>query len=47
MTVIDLEAEQIYAKVVGQVGGLFRCLKLGLNKPMPELVLYERSGSPG
>ena len=28
-TKIDVEAEQIYDRVAAQVGGLFRCLKLG------------------
>jgi hypothetical protein len=29
MTEIDVEAEQIYARVAEQVGGLFKCLRLG------------------
>jgi hypothetical protein len=46
MTEIDLEAGQIYARVVGQVRGLFRCLKLGWINRIPARIIKLTSYCP-
>jgi hypothetical protein len=47
MTEIDLEAEEIYARVVVQVGGLFRCLRLSWINYISTRIIKLTSHCPG